>query len=141
MTTAQEDEEANALIIQSDRVAAIIKIDADTDALYGSVLGNRTEEYTSAAKDAELYKEANYTGAVPPGVQSWAAAKGWTPERASNDILITASAWIGAQNVIRAARLLRKEQVRLATSNMAITDALAAWQGFLAYIKKILGVA
>ena len=138
--TQAEEEAAIAADVQSKRVAAVMQIDVDTDALYGAVLGNRTEEYTSAANDAQAYKAAGYTGTVPPGVQSWATAKSWTATKAADDILATAAAWVGAQNAIRAARLLRKEQVRATTNTKGVADALAAWAGFLTYIKKMLGV-
>ena len=138
--TQAEAEAAIAADVQANRLAAVLQIDADTDALYGAVLGNRTEEYTSAANDAQAYKAAGYTGKVPPGVQSWATAKSWTAKKSADDILVTAAAWVGAQNAIRAARLLRKEQVRAATNNKGVADALAAWFGFLVYIRKMLGV-
>ena len=96
--TPAEEEAAVAADVATKRHAAVLQIDADTDALYGAVLGNRTEEYTSAASDAAAYKSAGYTGTVPPGVQSWATAKKWTATQAADDILVTAAAWIGAQN-------------------------------------------
>lgn len=138
--TQIENEAAVALDLQTRGLAAISKIDADTDALYGAVLGHRTEEYTSAANDAAAYKAADYGGKVPPGVHSWAVAKGWTAQQAADDILVTALAWVTAQNAIRATRLLRKEQVRQAANTQDVADTMAAWLGFLAYIKKLLGV-
>lgn len=139
--TSQADEQSAVdADLQSGKQAAVLKIDADTDALYSAVLGRRAEEYTSAASDAALYKSAGYTGTVPPGVASWATAKGWTATQAADDILVTAAAWIGAQNAIRAARLLRKEQVRTATNSAGVAEALAAWAGFLGYIHKALGM-
>lgn len=138
--TQVEDEAAIAADVQAKRLAAVLKIDVDTDALYGAVLGNRTEEYTSAANDAAAYKAAGYTGKVPPGVQSWASAKNWPAKKAADDILVTAAAWVNAQNAIRATRLFRKEQVRTATNTKGVADALTAWLGFLMYIRKMLGV-
>lgn len=138
--TQAEDEAAVAANLQSGKQSAVLKIDADTDALYSAVLGRRAEEYTSAANDAALYKQSGYSGIVPPGVRSWATAKGWTATQAADDILATAAAWVAAQNAIRATRLLRKEQVRSATNNEGVVVALAAWQGFLSFIKKALGV-
>lgn len=139
--THAENDMAIAADVQAKRLAALRKIDTETDDLYGAVLGNRTEEYTSAANDAQAYRAAGYAGTVPPGVQSWANAKSWTASQAADDILITAGAWVNAQNAIRAARLLRKEQVRSATNIAGVADALAAWHGFLAYIRTMLGIA
>jgi hypothetical protein len=120
--------------------AAIKQIDADVDAIYGAVTGNRTSEYTRARDAAQVYKDAGYTGAVPSSVQGWATAKGWTATQAADDILATAAAWIAAQDAIRNARLLRKEQVRAATDKAGIGTALAAWAAFVVYIKGQLGV-
>ena len=119
---------------------ALLKIDADTDAIYGAILGNRAEEYTSASDDAAAHKAANYTGTVPPGVQSWATAKGWTATAAANDILATTTAWVTAQNGIRATRLARKEQVRAATDAAGISTVLTAWAGFVVYMRGQLGL-
>ena len=122
------------------KTSAILKIDADTDAIYGAVLGNRAEEYTSAADDAAAYKLAGYTGTVPPGVQSWATAKGWTATQATDDILTTRGAWVAAQNIIRTTRLARKEQVRAAADAAGVTTVMTAWAGFVAYMRGQLGI-
>ena len=119
---------------------ALLKIDAETDAIYGAILGNRAEEYTGASDDAAAYKLAGYTGIVPPGVSSWATAKGWTATAAANDILATTTAWVTAQNGIRATRLARKEQVRAATDAAGISTVLTAWAGFVVYMRGQLGL-
>jgi hypothetical protein len=121
------------------KAGALAGIDADTDAIYGAVLGNRAEEYTLAANEAQAFKTAGYTGTVPASVQSWATAKSWTATQAADDILLTAAQWVGAQSAIRAQRLLRKEQVRAATDAAGITAAMAAWAGFVAAIRGQLG--
>ena len=119
----------------------LAKIDADTDSIYGTMLGNRGEEYTLAANEAKAYKDAGYTGPVPGSVQSWATAKAWTTTQAADDILTTAAQWLGAQSAIRSARLLRKEQVRAATSDTAArTTIMAAWAGFTTAIRSQLGI-
>ncbi len=124
----------------SARSAAVLRIDADTDGIYGAILGNRSEEYSLAATEAQAYKVAGYAGPVPGSVQSWATAKGWTTTQATDDILTTAAQWIGAQAAIRAARLLRKEQVRNASDAAGINTAMTAWAGFANYIRGQLGV-
>lgn len=125
------------------RVAAVKKIDNDTDALIGAVIGNRASEYELAEAQAKAYAAAGYTGAAPDCVASWAAAKvaqGWTAQQAADDILATAAAWRTAQASIRAHRLLRKEQARLAEDAAGVDAALAQWAGFLTVIKGQLGV-
>lgn len=120
--------------------ALLAQIDADTDSIYGSVLGNRAEEYTLAANEAQAFKTAGYTGAVPSSVQSWAAAKSWTTTQAADDILLTAARWIGAQSAIRAERLLRKEQIRTAVGDPARAAVMVAWAGFVSYMRGQLGL-
>lgn len=122
------------------RTAAIKKIDVDADKIYGDVLGNRAEEYALAEQDATAYKAAGYSGAVPSSVQSWATAKSWTATQAADDILTTAAAWRGAQAAIRAARLLRKEQVRTTADAAGVDAAMAAWQAFVSYIRGQLAI-
>jgi len=122
--------------------AAVKHIDNDTDALYGAVIGNRASEYVEAEAQANAYAAASYTGAVPDCVASWAAAKvaqSWTAQQAADDILATAAAWRTAQASIRAHRLLRKEQARLAEDAAGVDAALAQWAGFLTAIKGQLG--
>lgn len=116
------------------------KIDSDVDSIYGSVLGNRSNEYAQANADAQFFKSAGYAGTVPGSVQSWATAKSWTATQAADDILTTAAQWVGAQSAIRAARLLRKEQVRNAPDAATINTTMAAWAGFVAYIRGQLGI-
>lgn len=122
------------------QAASIKQIDTDTDAIYGDVLGKRTEEYVLAATEAQAYKDAGCSGAAPSSVQSWATAKTWTATQATDDILATAAAWRGAQIAIRSARLARKEQVRTAIDSAGITTAMTAWAGFVAYMRGQLGI-
>lgn len=118
----------------------LVKIDADADAIYGAVLGNRSSEYEQANIDAVAFKGAGYTGPVPGSVQSWATAKGWTATQAADNILATAAQWIAAQSAIRASRLGCKEQVRNATDGVGIATAMAAWAAFVTAIRGQLGL-
>ncbi len=119
----------------------LLKIDADVDAIYGAVLGNRAQEYSLASTEAQTYKAAGYTGTVPGSVQSWAIAKGWTAAQATDDILATAAQWVGAQSAIRAARLARKEQIRATTNDAASRlSVMTAWNQFVSYIRGQLGI-
>ena len=120
------------------RKALLLKIDADTDAIYRAVQGDRAMEYVLAESDAKAYKAAGYTGTVPDSVASWASAKGQTATWAADDILTTATGWRQAQSSIRATRLACKEQARVASDMTPIT---AQWSGFVVAIKTALGVA
>jgi hypothetical protein len=121
--------------------AFILKVDADVDAIYAAAIGNRTTEYTLAEEDAQAYKTAGYAGTVPASVQAWATAKSATATWSADDILATATAWRGAQATIRAARLLRKEEARVAADVGALAVIEAAWAGFVVAIRTSLGIA
>lgn len=127
-----------ARVLAVARAAFIRQIDADTDAIYRAVQGDRAMEYVLAESDAKAYKAAGYTGTVPDSVASWASAKGQTATWAADDILTTATGWRQAQSSIRAARLTCKEQARAATD---LAPVVAQWAGFLVTVKAALGVA
>ena len=129
---------AIAVNLAAARGALLLKIDADTDAIYRAVQGDRAMEYVLAESDAKAYKAAGYTGTVPDSVASWASAKGQTATWAADDILTTATGWRQAQSSIRATRLACKEQARVASDMTPIT---AQWSGFVVAIKTALGVA
>lgn len=124
-----------------DRAAVGAQIDAEVDALYARVIGNRAAEYEQAEREALAYQGANFAGAAPPMVQVWATAKSWTGQQAAQDIITQATSWRGAQTQIRAQRLLRKEQVRTAADDAAVHAAVAAWGVALWQIKAALGVS
>lgn len=121
-----------------NRVGLMLQIDADTDAIYRAVEGDRTTEYLRAEEEAKAYKDAGYTGTVPDSVASWASAKGKSATWATDDILATATGWRQAQSAIRATRLTCKEQARAATD---LAPVVAQWAGFLMTVKAALGVA
>lgn len=120
-----------------DRIDFAKMVDAQVDAIYTAVQGERVTEYMLAESDATAYKSAGYAGTVPSSVASWAAAKAKDAKWAADDILATATAWRGAQGAIRAQRLAIKEQVKIAPS---LVPLRAQWAGFLAVVKKQLGV-
>lgn len=120
-----------------NRVGLMLQIDADTDAIYRAVEGDRTTEYLRAEEEAKAFKEANYTGDVPDSVESWASAKGETATWATDDILTTARGWRQAQSSIRATRLTCKERARVESD---LAPIAAAWAGFAVAIKTALGV-
>ena len=123
------------------QAAALLKIDADVDAIYAAALGQRQSEYALAESEAAAYKAAGYPATpVPSSVQSWATAKVQTATWAANDILTTASGWRGAQASIRAGRLARKEGARAATSPAALDTVMASWAGFVTAMRGALGL-
>lgn len=129
-----------AASLAAAKTALILKIDVDTDAIYGTVMGNRASEYAEAEREAKEYKNAGYTGTVPGTVQSWANAKVWTSNQATDDIIATATAWRNAQASIRTNRLGKKEAARNAASGAALDTVAGQWNGFVAAIRTALGI-
>lgn len=119
------------------RKALLLKIDADTDAIYRAVQGDRAMEYLQAEQEARQFKKDGYTGDVPDSVASWASAKGETATWATDDILTTARGWRQAQSAIRATRLTCKEQARTAND---LAPIASQWAAFVVAIKTALGV-
>ena len=117
------------------RAAFILQIDADTDSLIRSVIGERGSEYELAEKEAAAFKAAGYPVTVPSSVSAWATAKGWTAKAAADSIIATAANWRSAQSTLRAERLLRKEQARTAVDAAALDVVMAQWAAFLAALK------
>ena len=120
--------------------AAVLQIDAEVDSIYAAAIGNRGPEYIDAEAQATAYVAAGYVGEVPPMVACWATAKGWTAAQAADDIIAAAASLNTAKQAIRAARLLRKEQVRNAADQAGIDSAMGAWSGFVAAIRQQLGL-
>ena len=82
----------------------LLKIDADTDAIYGAVIGERANEYNDAAAQAIAFKGGAYLGLAGNKVKSWADAKGWTATQATDDILAQATQWRSIEDAIRSNR-------------------------------------
>lgn len=112
------------------RASLVIKIDRDADAIIGAVIGGRGLEYERAEREAQAFVDGGYAGTAGAMVTGWATAKGWTSNAAADDILNAAAAWRGAQAALRAARLLRKEQARVAVDLAACATIEAAWNAF-----------
>ena len=113
----------------------IKKIDDDVDVIYAQAVGNRSLEYTTAEQQAQAYKDAGYTGTVPPFVASWVTASGLTATNAANNILAQAVSWRGAVEAIRANRLQAKANI-----NAGVLTAMTQWNGFVAVIRSQLGL-
>lgn len=140
-TQAQLAATQPAADLQAARPAAITKIDADVDAIYLAMMGERATEYSLAESDANAYKTAAYpVTPVPVSVQAWASAKALTTTWAANDILATATNWRTVQGNIRTNRLAKKEAVRAATAQAGIDTAMTAWAAFVATTRTQLGI-
>lgn len=122
------------------KAAFIKQVDSDTDALIKAVIGERASEYELAEKEATAFKVAGYTGTVPASVQSDATAKGTTATVACDNILAVAASWRTAQAALRANRLARKAEAKVAADAPALDAIKASWSGFLAALKTQMGV-
>ena len=117
------------------RAVAQVDVEADAARLAVSPAG-RDLEYRRAEAQAQAYKDAAYTGDVPPCVDSWARAKQWPAEDAANDILATAARWYTALEGIRDLRLNAKEDVRRATSTAGAAAIAAKFSADLSNLMK-----
>lgn len=120
------------------KAANVKKVDADADAIYAAVIGNRATEYSEAETQANAYKTAGYTGAVPAFVASWLSSNTkslTTAQAAADDILAQANAWRTAAAAIRANRLLAKKNI-----TTDVPTAMAQWNGFVTVIRGQLGL-
>lgn len=107
------------------RAALCVSVDAAADAAYVAIGGpspGRLAEYRQANDDAVAFKAAAYAGDVPATISCWMQATGWTAQQACDDILATATAWIGALQAIRELRLVGKANV----GHAATVDAARA---------------
>lgn len=104
------------------------QIDDTADLARLAIAGDplRVIEYERAALEAQAYKDADYTGTVPPAVNSWAEAKGWSGQQAADNILVEAASWNKALYGLRDMRLKGKETVRNAADIVATQAAADA---------------
>ena len=119
---------------------AIKQIDADVDAIYQDVVGNRSSEYELTEKGASAFAAGSYMGAPPQSILAWATAKGRSNQWAADDVIATAAGWRSAQILIRTNRLTAKELIRNATNSDQVDAAEANWESFKAVIRTNLGV-
>lgn len=110
-------------------------VDADVDAIYREVVGNRTAEYETAEGQALAYKTNGYAGNAPYCVSGYAEASGLTSVQATDSILAQAAAWREAMQTIRAHRLAAKAAI-----SRGKPDALAQWSAFVKTIRTQLGL-
>ncbi len=118
------------------------RIDHEADAARLKIAGDplRVIEYQKAEEEAAAYKAAGYTGTVPPMVLSWAEAKGWTSQQATDDILAVAAAWRQALYSLRDIRLKGKESTKATTTESAANTAADAASDQIAAVLAALGL-
>jgi hypothetical protein len=111
-----------------DRAAMVAQIDAAAKAVYERFLPF-AEEYKAREAQAQAYKDAGYTGTVPPRVAGFATPAGLTPEAATDLILSQAANLRGALNQLSDLRMQKYLVSRAATdaeSLVASNETMAA---------------
>lgn len=118
------------------------RIDREADAARLKITGDplRVIEYQKAEEEAAAYKAAGYTGTVPPMVLSWAEAKGWTSQQATDDILAVAAAWRQALYSLRDIRLKGKESTKATITEAAANTAADAASDQITAVLAALGL-
>ena len=106
-----------------DRTAATVQIDEAVAAIYGRFTRFQLE-YTEREAQAQAYKDAGYTGPVPPRVAEFATPAGMPAQAATDLILQQAVSLRAAQGALSALRMRKYEVLRAATDAQA--QAVAA---------------
>lgn len=101
-----------------DRTAAATKIDEAVAAIYGRFTRFQLE-YTEREAQAQAYKDAGYTGDVPPRVSEFSTPAGMTAQAATDLILAQAANLRTAQGELSALRMRKYEVLRAATDAQA----------------------
>lgn len=114
-----------------DRAAAALQIDEAVAAIYGRFT-RFAIEYEEREAQAHAYKDAGYTGPVPPRVAEFATPAGM-PAQAAADLILSQSVNLRtAQSALSALRMRKYEVLRAATDAQAqavaeeILQAIAA---------------
>lgn len=114
-----------------DRAAAALQIDEAVAAIYGRFTRFQLE-YTEREAQAQAYKDAGYTGPVPPRVAEFATPAGMPAQAATDLILSQAANLRAAQGALSGLRMRKYEVLRAATDEQArsvaaeILDDIAA---------------
>ena len=105
------------------RTAAALQIDEAVASIYGRFTRFQLE-YTEREAQAQAYKDAGYTGPVPPRVAEFATPAGMPAQAATDLILQQAVNLRTAQGELSALRMRKYEVLRAATDEQA--QAVAA---------------
>lgn len=117
-------DEHNAVINPPyNRQAATVQIDEAVAAIYGRFTRFQLE-YTEREAQAQAYKDAGYTGPVPPRVSEFATPAGMSAQAATDLILSQAVNLRTAQGALSALRMRKYEVLRAVTDEQA--QAVAA---------------
>lgn len=103
---------------QALRAGLVTQIDEAVAAIYGRFT-RFAIEYQEREAQAQAYKDAGYTGAVPPRVAEFATPAGMQAQAATDLILSQAANLRTAQGALSALRMRKYEVLRAATDEQA----------------------
>lgn len=106
-----------------DRATAALQIDEAVAGIYGRFTRFQLE-YTEREAQAQVFKDAGYTGEVPPRVAEFSIPAGMPSQAATDLILAQAVNLRAAQGALSALRMRKYEVLRAATDEQA--QAVAA---------------
>lgn len=99
------------------------QVDIESEEVCQKFIGTvgRMAEYALTAAEAQAYKDANYRGIPAPAVKSWADAKQYGYQHATETILARVAIWEQMLYSIRDIRLKGKEVIRQASDEHSAT--------------------
>lgn len=134
----QRESELQLNAFANAKAKALVKINTDDNAIYEKAVGNKLSEYQQAEIDALAFKVGGYIAdPIPKSIKSWQDARwrlNWTAQDAADDIILQATKWRMASDVIREKRLKAKEDGKAALTIEELNTVMAQWNGFVAYI-------
>jgi hypothetical protein len=126
------------------KAAAIDKAFTDVDRVTRAAIGDRVEEYRQAEEEARAYRLAEYTGEVSLDISSYAEHNSTgakqTNRWAADGIIARADAFRQAQTTMRAGRFEYQAKMRDARTAADLDKVLAAWNAFIAGVRRALGL-
>jgi len=131
---------ADVTPISTLSASAIAKTYADTDAIYASAVGNRSDEYKLAETDALAFKATGYAGTCPITVSSWKPSSTLTNQQKADTIIAQSVALRGAITAMRTQRFASQDAMSNATTQAQLNAAVATWDAFIAATRTSLGL-
>lgn len=122
-------------ILNISKSVLISKLEKDTNEFIKTLIGEKSNEYEIAEKEAIAYKEAGYPeNNVPLSIKSDAIANGHSNTVACDLILTMANNWRTTQSSLRANRLLAKANAKKALTIDELNSIVSTWNEFLIFI-------
>lgn len=133
------------LSLDEQKVKTLARTYADVDAVYQQAIGMRATEYARAEEAARTYLAADPKPTVVSDYITGHAQHNPTGlvqdnEWAARQIIERADAFRWAELQMRNVRFARQADMRAATTGLELDTAVAAWEGFLVWLREMLGL-